>query len=47
MNSKWMRKPAWTIQQEIFDMDQGRSIKSLPREIAQTMAGWEPIEVPV
>ena len=33
-----------TIQHQMFDMGEVRLVPGMPREIAQTMAGWEPIE---
>jgi hypothetical protein len=33
-----------TVLNQVFDMGQVRLIPGLPREIAQTMTGWEPIE---
>jgi uncharacterized protein (DUF1501 family) len=33
-----------TIMNQVFDMGEVRLIPGLPREIAQTMTGWEPID---
>ena len=33
-----------TILNQIFEMGEVRLIPGLPREIAQTMTGWEPID---